>query len=124
MTAEQITSPGGPSEDMGDHASLGESFSRVGRAAQQSFHAELTLVKARASIIGAAAQSIALFGVIALILLLALIVTLMIGAVMALAPHWGIGWALLAVTGVALLAIIFCGVAIMAQVKRIKEGTR
>ncbi|HEX7819032.1 MAG TPA: hypothetical protein VF463_00290 [Sphingobium sp.] len=104
-----------------DDLSLGESVKRAVSAVRESIDAELSLVRLRAAIVGSAAKWIAILGVIAFITAFGMIVTLMIGAIMALAPLWGLGLALLAVTGAALLAILLCGWGISVQINRIKR---
>ncbi|MFT3966460.1 MAG: phage holin family protein [Sphingobium sp.] len=114
----------GNGETSSGEASLGDTVARLGQAARGFAEAELGLARKRAAIIGGAARWIAVLGGIAFIVAFGMIVTLMIGAVLALSPHWGLGLSLLAVTGTALLAIIFCAFGIKAQIARIKEGTR
>lgn len=113
-----------PDAPVHEEASLGDAFTRVGNAARVFAGAEVALLKKRGAIIGGAARWIAIFGVIAFIIAFGMIVTLMIGAVLALAPLWGLGLALLAVTGAALVAILLCALGIRGQVARIREGTR
>lgn len=103
-----------------ENFSLGETVQHLVRAARESANAELSLVRLRATIVGSAAKWIAILGVIAFITAFGMIVTLMIGAVLALTPLWGLGFALLAVTGAALFAILLCGWGISTQVGRIK----
>lgn len=107
-------------QDAGDEPSLGESVERLIGSARELADAELTLAKARGGRLATATKWIAIWGVVAFITAFGMIVTLMIGAVLALAPLWGLGIAVLAVTGVALLAIILCLLAIKAQIGRIK----
>ena len=122
---DSITAADGvPGDHPQDEGSLGASFTRVAQAAKAFTEAELALLKKRGAIVGGATRSIAVLGVIAFIIAFGMIVTLMIGAVLALAPLWGLGYALLAITGAALLAIILCALGIMGQVSRIREGMR
>ncbi|MCE7797788.1 phage holin family protein [Sphingobium sufflavum] len=107
-----------------DGPSLGETVQRLSHAARESVDAELSLVRLRAALLGTATKWIAVLAVIAVITAFAMIVTLMIGALLALSQLWGLGWALLAVTGVALLAILLCGLGIRAQVARVKGIVR
>lgn len=123
MTLDNKSTIGGPAQarDADEHASIGDAVHRITNAAREAVDAELSLVRLRAAVFGSAAKWIAMFGVIAIITAFATIVTLMVGAVLALAPHWGLGFALLAVTGVALLAVILCGLVIKAQFARMRS---
>lgn len=109
-----------------DHepVSIGDTLAHVVSTAKDFAAAEIALAKQRGAIIASAGQYIAVLGIAAFIIAFGMIVTLMIGAVLALAPLWGLGLALLAVTGGALLVILLCGVGIKVQVSRIKEGVR
>ncbi|HEX7857075.1 MAG TPA: phage holin family protein [Sphingobium sp.] len=107
-----------------DEASISETLHRLTGAAKQFAEAELALARKRGSIIAGAVRWIAILGAVAFIIAFGMIVTLMVGAILALAPYWGLGLSLLAVTGGALLAIILCALIIKGQVSRIKEGTR
>jgi hypothetical protein len=123
-TIDTATEAGAALADGHQEESLGSSFTRLSHAAKGFVDAEVTLAKKRGIIIASAVAWIAAFGAIGFVIAFGMIVTLMIGAVMALAPLWGLGLSLLAVTGVALVAILLCGLVIKAQVARILEGTR
>ncbi len=122
LTLDKQPAFGGATQDgTDDHPSLGDSINRVVGAAKETVDAELSLVRVRASHIGTSAKWIAIFAVVAIITAFGMIVTLMIGAVLALAPLWGLGLALLAVTGAALLVVILCGLGVSAQISRLKR---
>lgn len=124
MAADRAPDPGPATVDRHDEASLGDTFNRLGQAARNFAEAELSLAKKRGAIIAGAARWIAILGVVAFIVAFGIIVTLMVGAVLALAPLWGLGLSLLAVTGAAIVAILLCALGIKGQVSRIREGTR
>lgn len=104
-----------------DEASLGDSVERLIGSAKEFADAEIALAKVRGGILAGAAKWIAIFGVSAFLIAFAMIVTLMIGAVLALAPLWGLGLAVLAVTGAAAVAILLCALGISSQIGRIKR---
>ncbi|MET0362739.1 MAG: hypothetical protein ABW048_13415 [Sphingobium sp.] len=104
----------------GEAPSLGATIQHFGSAAREAVESHIALVGVRASLVGSAAKWIALFGILAFIIAFGLVVTMMIGAVLALAPLWGLGWSLLAVAVIALAAIAVCGLGIRAQMTRIK----
>ncbi|CAN5275916.1 hypothetical protein BH10PSE13_BH10PSE13_01940 [soil metagenome] len=116
------TYPGATQSPDEDDASLGDSFERLVGSAKELAEAEVALVKLRGSVVAGAAKWIGLLVAVAFVIAFGMIVTLMIGAVMALAPHWGLGLSVLAVTGIALVLILLCGLAIRGQVGRIKEA--
>jgi uncharacterized membrane protein YqjE len=112
---------GGDHDDTpGEAPSLGATIQHFGSAAKEAVESHVALVGVRASLVGSAAKWIAVFGALAFVIVFGLIVTMMIGAVLALAPLWGLGWSLLAVGAVALIAIAACGLGIRAQMVRIK----
>lgn len=94
-----------------------EEFVAAGKALVAS---ELAFASARAAIIASAGRTIAICGVLVLVLLLATIVTLMVGGVLVLQPIMGIGLALLAIIATAVMLMLACGAAIKAQIARIK----
>jgi uncharacterized membrane protein YqjE len=108
----------------GEAASLGDTIQRFVGASKEAVSAELSLVQVRASLIGSTAKWIAILAVIAVITAFGMIMTLMIGAVLALAPLWGLGLAVLMVTGAAFLAILLCAFGIRAQIIRLKGLVR
>jgi uncharacterized protein YacL len=124
MAANPAFGPDMVPDSQSDEDSLTETLVRLSGAAKSFVDAERTLAKKRGAIIGGAAQWIAIFGVVAFIIAFGMIVTLMVGAILALAPLWGLGLSLLAVTGVAFLTIILCALGIKAQIGRIREGLR
>lgn len=107
-----------------DDPPLGASLDRLIGSARELAQAEIALAKTRGSIVAGAARWIALLIGAVVVIAFGMIITLMVGAVMALAPIWGLGLAVLAVTGVALVVIILCGLGIMAQIGRIKGALR
>ncbi|MET0239417.1 MAG: phage holin family protein [Sphingobium sp.] len=102
-----------------DHVSVGDSVSRLVSSGKEFVQAELALARTRTTLVAGAAQRIAILGVLAVIVAFGMIVTLMIGAVLALAPVIGLGFSLLAVTGAALVVLAICGLGIKGQVARI-----
>lgn len=122
--SEHARNPTGAADDIAQETSLGDTVRRLGVAAQSFAAAEVALVKKRGTIIAGAAGWIAVWGALAFMLAFSMIVTLMVGAILALAPLWGLGLSLLFVTGVALLLLLLCVVGIKAQIGRIREGVR
>ncbi len=119
---KQSATSGTPHERVPEeHMSLGETLHRVTGAVRETVDAELTLARVRLSLVGSAAKWIAILGIVAFITAFGMVVTLMIGAILALAPLWGLGLAILSVTGAALLAILLCGWGISAQFARIRR---
>lgn len=115
---------GGPDAQPEHEESLKESLERLWSAGRDLALAELDWARARAAYLGAAVQRIAIFGAVAFILALALIITLFVGALLALAPLIGIGWAILVVAVTGLLFLAGCALGIQAQVRRIKAMPR
>lgn len=111
-------------ESPDEGASISDSVERLIGSAKELAEAEVALAKLRGGIVAGGAKWIAILGVAAFIIAFGMIVTLMIGAVLALAPLWGLGLAVLAVTGAALLVILLCGMGISVQVGRIKGAFR
>ncbi|HTH29678.1 MAG TPA: hypothetical protein VL918_14585 [Sphingobium sp.] len=88
-----------------DDRPIGDTFEHLVEASKELAEAELAWVKARAAYVTNAVAWIGGLGALAFALAFAMIVTLMVGAVFALAPHIGPGLALL-VTCLAAGAII------------------
>lgn len=117
MNAQPDDSPDG-------EPSIVHSVERLFGSAKELAEAEVALVKLRGGVIAGAAKWIGLLGAAAFVIAFGMIVTLMVGAVLALAPIWGLGMAVLAVTGVSLIVILLCGLGISAQVGKIKGSFR
>jgi len=104
--------------------SLGDSFERLVGSARELAEAEIALAKLRGGVVAGAAKWIGILAVAAFVIAFGMIVTLMVGAVMALAPLCGLGLAVLAVTGIALVVILLCALGIKGQVGRIMGAFR
>lgn len=102
-----------------DERPLGATIERLVGAGKVWAQAEVDLAKRRGALLAGAAKWIAILGLLAAITAFGMIVTLMIGAVLALAPLWGLGWAVLAVTGIALIVVLLCALGIKVQIGRI-----
>lgn len=102
-----------------DDRPIGDTFEHLIDASKELADAELAWVKARGAYIASALAWISGLGALALALAFATVVTVMVGAVFALAPHIGPGLALLAVCVVAGLVILGCALAIRLFVRRI-----
>jgi hypothetical protein len=87
---------------------ISDTFEHLIDAGRELAEAELAWAKARAAYVASAMAWIGGLGALAFALAFALIVTLMVGAVFALAPHIGPGLALLAVCAAAALIILAC----------------
>jgi hypothetical protein len=118
VTASMGDSPHSFGED------IGETMDRLIDTGREFVEAEIGWAKARGFYALAAARNIALLAAIALVIVFGMIVTLMLGTVMALTPVIGIGLALLAVTVAALVAILLCGLGIRVYVRRITAMPR
>jgi hypothetical protein len=104
--------------------SLSEAMRRLLHSGRELASAEIALGKLRIALLGHAAAWIAALAVLAVIIAFGMIVTLMVGAILALAPHWGLGLAVLAVTGVALLILLACGLGIWSKVRTMTDILR
>lgn len=101
-----------------------DTIEQLFEAGKELADAEVAWVKARAAYLGSALTWIAIFGVVALVLGFGLIVTLMVGSVLALAPHIGLGLALVAICLATGAVILFCVLAIKLFVRRIAFLTK
>lgn len=102
-----------------DELPIRETIARLVAAGKDLVDAEVAWAKARTTFITAAARTALIYGAVAFFLAFALIVALLVGAVLALAPVIGIGLALLVVTIGALVLIGLCALVIRSQVRRI-----
>lgn len=107
-----------------DDRPIGDTFEQLIDAGKELAEAEKAWIKARGAYIASALAWIGGLGALAFALAFATVVTLMVGAVFALAPHIGPGLALLAVCVVAALLILGCGLAIKGFVRRIASITK
>lgn len=116
-TASEELSPASPPPT---EPGIVDSIRQLVDAAKALAAAEADRAKVKASFVLAAAQRIAIFGVLALVLVIGLVVTLLVGLMLCLEPLIGIGLALLATVVVALAVLGLLAMGIMNQIKRIK----
>jgi hypothetical protein len=109
--------PDAPGEDR----PISDTFDHLIDAGRELAEAELAWAKARGAYIASAMAWIGGLGALAFALAFALIVTLMVGAVFALAPHIGPGLALLAVCAAAALIIMGCLLGVRRFARRIAD---
>jgi hypothetical protein len=108
-----------PSSAAPDRKSLSREFSDVIAAGREAFSAEVAFQSARAGTAAKLAGKVAGWGVAAMFLLVFVLIALIVGVLLALAPIIGAWWATAAVAGVLLLAAGLAGLAAWAGVRRI-----
>lgn len=123
-TAKWDDIPGQTAPAPPEDSPLVDRIEQLFEAGKEVADAEVAWVKARASYIASAAAWIAGLGAAALILAFGLIVTLMVGSVLALAPHIGLGLAVLAVCLAGVVMIFLCVLAIKQFVRRIAYAAK
>lgn len=123
-TAKWQSMPGQTAPTPPEEPHLVDRIEQLFEAGKEVADAEVAWVKARAGYIVSAATWIAGLGAAALILAFGLIVTLMVGSVLALAPHIGLGLAVLAVCVAGIVMIFLCVLAIKQFVRRIAYAAK
>lgn len=103
---------------------LSDVLRRLIENARAYAEAESQRQKLRASFIASNLRDAAIAGILALFLLFAVIVALLIGLIVALAPVVGIWWALVIVIAGGLLAVAALSLFAAARVKRLKRKDR
>lgn len=98
---------------------LGDLFGRLIASAKALAAAERDFAAARLGILAGALWKIVLFALLGLIIAFGLIIALMVSAVLWLAPMVGTGVAMLIVTGVTSLFLLFCALAVRGEVRKI-----
>jgi hypothetical protein len=104
--------------------SIRAAFQRLiadGRAYAQ---AEAEKQKLKAGIVGAAVRDAAILGIVALMLVFAILVALLIGLILALAPQLGIGWAIGAVLSSALVVTLVLLLLAKARIGRMRKALK
>lgn len=108
-------------EPSDDNASMAETVERLFDAGKELAQAEIGWARARGLRVAGALRSIAILAAVALIVAFGIIVTLMLGAILALAPLIGIGLAILVVTGAGLVVIAICGLVIRSRISAMMD---
>lgn len=106
LPAEAADTPAADATDDVRSESVSQVFARVIEDGRAYARAEADKQKARAGIVAGGVRNAAIFGLVALILVFAAIVTLLVGLVFALAVQVGPFWATLIVVGGALIVAI------------------
>lgn len=106
LPAETADAPTADATDDVRSESVSQVFARVIEEGRAYARAEADKQKARAGIVMGGVRNAAIFGLVALILVFAAIVTLLVGLVFALAVQVGPFWATLIVVGGALIVAI------------------
>lgn len=106
LPAETADAPTADATDDVRSESVSQVFTRVIEDGRAYARAEADKQKARAGIVMGGVRNAAIFGLVALILVFAAIVTLLVGLVFALAVQVGPFWATLIVVGGALIVAI------------------
>lgn len=106
LPAETADAPTADATDDVRSESVSQVFARVIKDGRAYARAEADKQKARAGIVMGGVRNAAIFGLVALILVFAAIVTLLVGLVFALAVQVGPFWATLIVVGGALIVAI------------------
>ena len=106
LPAETADAPTADATDDVRSESVSQVFARVIEDGRAYARAEADKQKARAGIVAGGIRNAAIFGLVALILVFAAIVTLLVGLVFALAVQVGPLWATLIVVGGALIVAI------------------
>lgn len=106
LPAETADAPTADATDDVRSESVSQVFARVIEDGRAYARAEADKQKARAGIVMGGVRNAAIFGLVALILVFAAIVTLLVGLVFALAVQVGPFWATLIVVGGALIVAI------------------
>lgn len=94
-----------PDREPAENATLGDELRALNGEARAAFAAELGFQSARARLVGKAAARIAGFSLLAVAALYFVLMALVLGAIVALAPHLG-GWGATAVVILGLLGIV------------------
>ncbi|MFZ2996738.1 hypothetical protein [Sphingobium sp.] len=109
-------------EDPVAEESVKDVFARLIADGRAYAAAEADKQKLRAAVVAIAIRNVAIFAIIALMVVFAGIIVLLVGMVIALTPHIGALWATLAVFGGSLLAAIILLLLAKASIGRMKKA--
>lgn len=109
-------------DDLVAEESVKDVFARLIADGRAYAAAEANRQKLRATVVAVAIRNVAIFAVIALMVIFAGIITLLIGMVIALTPNIGALWATLAVFGASVLVAIILLLLAKASIGRMKEA--
>lgn len=123
MRAESFFASEGERLDHGD-GSVRENITRLVASGRELIGAELEWAKLKAALVATGVRNLLVFGILAVLFLLAALAILLFGAILMLAPLVGAALATLIVGAATLLVALLFGLAARRAVLLIKPGSK